>query len=119
MPLGLRSGDPRTKPPAGALPDPTHPWYPDRLALVFLEGAGIPRDLGPRRLTITPSEGGWGAGRRWGGPIRAHTVVANYVAIADAAGNDVQRHQWFGDRHRNKVASAAAALTLLVERLEK
>lgn len=42
-----------------------------------------------------------------------------YVAVADAAGHEVQRHQWFGDRHRNKVASAAAALTLLVERLEK
>ena len=42
-----------------------------------------------------------------------------YVAVADAAGHEVQRHQWFGDRHRNKVASAAAALTLLVERLDK
>jgi PncC family amidohydrolase len=42
-----------------------------------------------------------------------------YVAVADAAGHEVERHQWFGDRHRNKVASAAAALTLLVERLEK
>jgi len=42
-----------------------------------------------------------------------------YVAVADAAGHEVQRHQWFGDRHRNKVASAAAALTLLVERLQR
>jgi PncC family amidohydrolase len=42
-----------------------------------------------------------------------------YVALADAAGHEVQRHQWFGDRHRNKIASAAAALTLLVERLEQ
>lgn len=42
-----------------------------------------------------------------------------YVAVADGAGHEVQRHQWFGDRHRNKVASAAAALSLLVERLER
>jgi PncC family amidohydrolase len=40
-----------------------------------------------------------------------------YVAVADAAGHEVQRHQWAGDRHGNKVASAAAALALLVERL--
>lgn len=42
-----------------------------------------------------------------------------YVAVADADGHEVRRHQWFGDRHRNKTASAAAALTLLVERLER
>ena len=41
-----------------------------------------------------------------------------YVAVADAAGVEVRRHQWFGDRHRNKVASAGAALALLVKRLE-
>ena len=46
-------------------------------------------------------------------------VGLTYVAIADAAGHEVQRHQWFGDRHRNKVASAAAALSLLVEWLER
>jgi PncC family amidohydrolase len=41
-----------------------------------------------------------------------------YVAVADADGHAVERHQWFGDRHRNKIASAAAALSLLVARLE-
>ena len=46
-------------------------------------------------------------------------VGLTYVAIADAAGHEVQRHHWFGDRHRNKVASAAAALSLLVEWLER
>jgi PncC family amidohydrolase len=46
-------------------------------------------------------------------------VGLTYVAVADAAGHEVQRHQWFGDRHRNKVSSAAAALTLLVDRLER
>lgn len=46
-------------------------------------------------------------------------VGLTYVAVADAAGHEVQRHQWLGDRHRNKVASAAAALALLVERLER
>jgi PncC family amidohydrolase len=46
-------------------------------------------------------------------------VGLTYVAVADSAGHEVQRHQWFGDRHRNKVASASAALSLLVERLER
>lgn len=46
-------------------------------------------------------------------------IGLTYVSVADAAGHEVQRHQWFGDRHRNKIASAAAALTLLVERLER
>jgi PncC family amidohydrolase len=46
-------------------------------------------------------------------------IGLTYVAVADAAGHEVQRHQWFGDRHRNKVASASAALALLVERLDR
>jgi PncC family amidohydrolase len=54
-----------------------------------------------------------------GGDTPGKPVGLTYVAVADAAGHDVQRHQWFGDRHRNKVASAAAALALLVERLEQ
>jgi PncC family amidohydrolase len=54
-----------------------------------------------------------------GGDTPGKPVGLTYVAVADAAGHDVQRHQWFGDRHRNKAASAGAALTLLVERLEK
>ena len=54
-----------------------------------------------------------------GGDTPGKPVGLTYVAVADRAGSDVRRHQWFGDRHRNKVASAAAALTLLVERLER
>ncbi|HEY8168692.1 MAG: CinA family protein [Candidatus Limnocylindrales bacterium] len=45
-------------------------------------------------------------------------VGLTYVAIADADGHAVQRYTWTGDRHANKVASAAAALDLLLERLE-
>jgi PncC family amidohydrolase len=74
-----------------------------------------------------------GARRRYGADIAiAVTGIAGptgdspgkplgltYIAVADGAGTDVQRHQWFGDRHSNKIASAAAALTLLVERLER
>ncbi len=44
-------------------------------------------------------------------------VGLTYVAVADADGSDVRRHLWHGDRHANKVASARAALELLVERL--
>jgi PncC family amidohydrolase len=44
-------------------------------------------------------------------------VGLTYVAVADADGHDVRRNVWTGDRHTNKVHSAAAALTLLLERL--
>ena len=44
-------------------------------------------------------------------------VGLTYVAVADEAGHDVRRHQWDGDRHANKLASAAAALELLLDRL--
>lgn len=57
------------------------------------------------------------AGPTGGSP--AKPLGLTYIAVADAAGHEVQRHQWLGDRHRNKVASAAAALTLLVGRLER
>ncbi len=52
-----------------------------------------------------------------GGGTDAKPIGLTYVAVADAAGHDVQRHQWSGDRHANKVASAEAALNLLVARL--
>lgn len=51
------------------------------------------------------------------GGSAAKPVGLTYVAVADQAGHEVQRHQWSGDRHANKVASAGAALALLVERL--
>jgi PncC family amidohydrolase len=44
-------------------------------------------------------------------------VGLTYVAVADEAGNAVRRHQWSGDRHANKQASARACLELILERL--
>jgi PncC family amidohydrolase len=44
-------------------------------------------------------------------------VGLTYVAVADAAGVDVRRHHWTGDRSSNKRESAAAALELLLERV--
>lgn len=52
-----------------------------------------------------------------GGGSAAKPVGLTYVAVADAAGHEVQRHHWAGDRHANKVASADAALNLLAARL--
>ncbi|MDR3544559.1 MAG: CinA family protein [Candidatus Limnocylindrales bacterium] len=43
-------------------------------------------------------------------------VGLTYVAVADAAGIDLRRFTWHGDRGSNKAASARAALELLVER---
>ena len=53
------------------------------------------------------------------GGSAAKPVGLTYVAVADKAGHEVQRHQWSGDRHANKVASASAALTLLMERVAR
>ena len=44
-------------------------------------------------------------------------VGLTYVGIADAGGDDVRRHLWSEDRSGNKRASAAAALSLVLERL--
>ena len=44
-------------------------------------------------------------------------VGLTYVGIADADGDDVRRHLWSDDRSGNKRASAAAALSLVLERL--
>jgi hypothetical protein len=41
-----------------------------------------------------------------------------YVAVADGSGAVVQRHVWTGDRAENKRRSAAAALELLLERVD-
>ncbi len=51
------------------------------------------------------------------GGTEAKPVGLTYVAIADAAGDDVRKHVWVGDRAANKRSSAAAALTLVIERL--
>lgn len=53
------------------------------------------------------------------GGSAAKPVGLTYVAVADKDGHEVQRHQWSGDRHANKVASAGAALSLLVIRLRR
>ena len=52
------------------------------------------------------------------GGSESKPVGLTYVAVADAAGHDVRRHVWSGDRSANKRLSAGAALQLLVERLE-
>jgi PncC family amidohydrolase len=53
------------------------------------------------------------------GGTAAKPVGLTYVAIADAAGDDVRRYQWAGDRSENKLASARAALEMLVARVEE
>ena len=57
------------------------------------------------------------AGPAGGSPDKP--VGLTYVAVADAAGHDVQRRHWSGDRQANKLASAGAALDLLVARLPR
>ena len=51
------------------------------------------------------------------GGSAAKPVGLTYVAVADEDGHDVRRHVWASDRHVNKILSAQAALTLLLERL--
>jgi nicotinamide-nucleotide amidase len=46
-------------------------------------------------------------------------VGLTYVAVADAGGATVRRYTWTGDRSANKRQSAAAALELLLERLDE
>jgi PncC family amidohydrolase len=51
-----------------------------------------------------------------GGTV-AKPVGLTYVAVADKAGDDVRKFQWTADRGGNKRASAAAALSLVLERV--
>ena len=51
------------------------------------------------------------------GGTAAKPVGLTYVAVADEAGQDVRRYTWAGERSANKLASAQAALELLLERL--
>lgn len=51
------------------------------------------------------------------GGTEAKPVGLTYVAVADAGGDVVRRHLWHEDRTGNKRASAAAALSLVLERL--
>jgi PncC family amidohydrolase len=52
-----------------------------------------------------------------GGGSPAKPVGLTYVAAADAAGVEVRRFEWAGDRAANREAAACAALELLLERL--
>jgi PncC family amidohydrolase len=56
------------------------------------------------------------AGPDGGSPSKP--VGLTYVAVADGAGVAVRRFVWDGDRAENKRRSAAAALELLLERVE-
>ena len=56
------------------------------------------------------------AGPDGGSPSKP--VGLTYVAVADGAGVAVRRYVWSGDRAENKRHSAAAALELLLERVE-
>jgi PncC family amidohydrolase len=49
-----------------------------------------------------------------GGGTPEKPVGLTYVAVAGPLASDVERHQWVGDRTANKLASAEAALRLLV-----
>jgi PncC family amidohydrolase len=51
-----------------------------------------------------------------GGGTAAKPVGLTYVAVADAAGVEVRRFVWPGDRLANKDSSARAALALLLDR---
>lgn len=53
-----------------------------------------------------------------GGGSDAKPVGLTYVAVADGSGDMVQRFAWTMDRSGNKRASAAAALALVIERLD-
>ncbi|MFZ5854888.1 MAG: CinA family protein [Chloroflexota bacterium] len=52
-----------------------------------------------------------------GGGSEAKPVGLTYIALADRDGVDVRRFLWSGDRAANKLASATAALELLLERI--
>ncbi len=56
------------------------------------------------------------AGPDGGSPSKP--VGLTYVAVADGSGAVVRRHVWTSDRAENKRRSAAAALELLLERIE-
>jgi nicotinamide-nucleotide amidase len=49
-----------------------------------------------------------------GGGTPAKPVGLAYLAVSGPAGTEVERHQWTGDRAANKLASAEAALRLLL-----
>jgi PncC family amidohydrolase len=54
-----------------------------------------------------------------GGGTDDKPVGLTYIAVADEDGVDVRRFTWQGEREENKVASAQAALELLIERASR
>ncbi len=54
-----------------------------------------------------------------GGATPTKPVGLTYLAVADAAGCEVRRCHWTGDRAANKHSSAEAVLELLLERAER
>ncbi|HEX7590393.1 MAG TPA: CinA family protein [Candidatus Limnocylindrales bacterium] len=52
-----------------------------------------------------------------GGGSAAKPVGLTYVAVADAAGAEVRRLVWSGDRLANRESTVRAALELLIERV--
>lgn len=70
--------------------------------------ARIGADLGASVTGIAGPEGG----------TPDKPVGLTYVAVADAAGNEVRRHLWSGSRTDNKRASAEAVLELILARIE-
>lgn len=52
-----------------------------------------------------------------GGGTDAKPVGLTYVGISDENGHDARRFVWSEDRHMNKLRSAEAALTLVLERI--
>jgi PncC family amidohydrolase len=53
-----------------------------------------------------------------GGGTDEKPIGLTYIGVADRDGVDVRRYAWTGDRTANKRSSAAAALTLMIGRLE-
>lgn len=93
--------------PAGVLE--AHGAVSAQVAVAMAEGAR-------RRLGVDVAVAVTGIAGPDGGS-ETKPVGLTYVAIADADGDDVRRHVWSADRSGNKRSSAAAALTLVLDRL--
>jgi PncC family amidohydrolase len=79
-----------------------------QVAMAMAEGAR-------RRLEAALAVGVTGVAGPGGG-TDDKPVGLTYVAVADEGGVEVRRFVWQGEREANKVASAQAALELLIER---